>query len=343
MGPEYSLPSSRSGSISRGDPSPDYYNPFPFVDVRSSDFQISSIKSSGTPEKKIDLQKPTKKRKMGFKLNLKIVNTNANESEPDLRQNTERSALQNTPHIKFSVADGPLSPTHQSSEKKTPRESRKKHWSFGVSFKHKKDKDSDNEDIESDNQNLISPRGNSQGISPRGKKNKIVQNLDKAYYFVIETGLKEYKILYDSNVMDLDPRTVSTCCDGKCSVVFALFWKGGLFGVFNRELLHSEKTKKVVNESEEVFLFSFKRDKIEPSIMRRTKPENKSITLYGKEEKSFIVMMFSAFWLSQDGKASFHSMIREYYNFPDKLFNPFGERSLNEKIEVERLCIVELC
>ncbi|EKE37032.1 hypothetical protein ENUP19_0252G0098 [Entamoeba nuttalli] len=165
---------------------------------------------------------------------------------------------------------------------------------------------------------------------------------EKAEFFVNELGFNDFKIIYDSYIEELDTRTFNEYVLYQPNIILILILDDCQFGVYQNQPLINNKYTSFINDSDNCIIFSFKANKKEPIIITRKSLETKTITTYPNTEKQFIFTMYSAFWLTTDGKVTFHQMIRKSYSIQPQVLNPFHEKTLSEKSNCNRLVVLKL-
>ncbi|KAL7722724.1 TLDc domain-containing protein [Entamoeba marina] len=148
----------------------------------------------------------------------------------------------------------------------------------------------------------------------------------KVNFFVEQTGLGWFSVVYDSYIDDFDSRTFNSKISCMENIMVLCITKVGTVGFFHKNAIQHNDYMTHINDSDEFFVFTMINEKTEPVVLTRKANENKTITTYPIHEKNFV----------------FHSMIKDSYDLSVNLLNPFTDNSICEKTDCERLVVLNL-
>ncbi|EDR27085.1 hypothetical protein EDI_135390 [Entamoeba dispar SAW760] len=153
--------------------------------------------------------------------------------------------------------------------------------------------------------------------------------------------IRKYNLLFDSRFDLLDNRTFNSKIIGHSRILVIIVTNDfDIFGIYNEEVIPPFKKKGNINleTTKEFFLFTYNNNT--QQIIRRKKNNTKSLTLYYENASSFILTVFSAFWILSDGTCSIHQGFKNNYVYTPCI-NPFSSQQTARKIGIQFIFVIE--
>ncbi|ELP84640.1 hypothetical protein EIN_172950 [Entamoeba invadens IP1] len=169
---------------------------------------------------------------------------------------------------------------------------------------------------------------------------EVVLEKNPLFAFILSKTLSQnIESVFDSNVSGFDARELRQKIACKENLVFVIQTEFDYIGFYQSDIVPPMKQNTSYQaKSEEMFLFSMKKESKNIEIYARKDWRKNTFNLFTDDNKTFFAC-FSAFWVDKNGKVNINPCAKDAYDITPS-FNPFFENCSIEKRSCIRMTVL---